>query len=99
MSEVRSPSSFQGWEAIAIIKDPSQRGVVLSDEYSNNLRTNVLTIDWNGEPPECVLFDPDGMMKMEDGYLLIRAAGRDLGFIPAPIVHQCNHTCNVRLND
>jgi hypothetical protein len=98
VSEVKSPSSFRGWEAI-VIQDPELKGVVLSDEYSENLHSSVLTVDWEQEPPECILLQHEDLMRFHEGYLLIPTAGRTIGFIPAPLIHKCGSGCNVRLND
>lgn len=96
--EVASPSSFQGWEAIETT-DPSKKGLVLSDEYSENLHAHVLTVDWNDAPPEVLLLNRKELLGIENGYLLIRTAGRNLGFCRLPFIHQCGPQCNVHLND
>lgn len=90
--EAKSPSSFRGWEAIDAY-DPTTKGIVLSDEYSEHLHIHLLTIDWNTEPPEIVMVDRDQLMELEDGYLLIPAAGRNIGFIPLPLIHKCGSQC------
>lgn len=95
MLEVKSPPSLRGWEAI-VFKDPNKtrmHGLVISDEYSDHLQASILTIDWNDEPPEIVLIDHEEMIELDDGYILIRTAGRGLGFIPVPLIHACGHTC------
>lgn len=92
MLEVKSPISLRGWEAI-VFKDPKARGIVLSDEYSDHLQASILTIDWADEPPEIVMIDHQEMIEMDDGYVLIRTAGRGLGFIPTPLIHVCGDVC------
>ena len=98
MLEVASPNSFQGWEAI-VTANPSEKGVVLSDEYSDNLHAHVITVDWNHAPPEVLLLDREKLLEIENGYLLIRTAGRNIGFCRVPFIHQCGPQCNVHLND
>ncbi len=92
MLEVKSPNSLRGYEAI-VIDDPRKKGVVLSDEYSEHLYASILTIDWKDEPPEIVMIDHQEMISMDEGYLLIRTAGRGLGFIPVPLIHSCDGSC------
>ncbi len=92
MLEVKSPISLRGWEAI-VFTSPKTRGRVLSDEYSDHLHASVLTIDWTDEPPELVMIDHQEMIEIDEGYLLIRTAGRGLGFIPIPLIHACGEVC------
>lgn len=91
---VNTPHSLKGWEAI-VVKDPKAKGLVLSDEYSEYLKASVITIDWNNEPPEIVMIDHEEMLELEDGFLLIRTAGRGLGFIPTPLIHKCSEVCTL----
>ncbi len=91
---VSTPHSLRGWEAI-VVKDPNRKGLVLSDEYSDHLQTSILTIDWTDEPPEVVMVDHNEMIELDDGFLLIRTAGRGLGFIPTPLIHKCGEVCTL----
>lgn len=99
MSGAKSPSSFRGWEAIAV-ETPHVKGTVVSDERSEYLRGYFLTIDWNEEPPEIVnIHDRTEMVPLtKDGYLLMRSAGRDIAFIPRPLIHNCQGFCDVHAN-
>ena len=92
MLEAKVPSSFAGWEAI-VVHDPEIKGVVLSDEHSKHLQASVLTVDWNTEPPEAILVDHGELLEIDNGYLLIRTAGRTVGLVPQPIIHQCDKHC------
>lgn len=98
MPEVEFPLSFQGWEVIDT-GDPSKRGIVLSDEYSTNLVSSVITVDWNNEPPQVVLVDREHLIEIDSGYLMIRTAGRYLGFCMVPLIHQCKSVCNLHTKD